>query len=195
MKFAAFAVLAALSTPAWGQPTPAPPTTLAATHSTPTLAETATNQTVVTLPEAEGIRLACINGRRSICGKILKVLPDGLVVDSGYTDLMRPPLNESWLVPGTATASRPPNLVEGNEPDSVAVGLVFLTSLPKGHGAKPKPYDYVVIEGYPAGLHSYVSVGNIKRTVRLFSCTLPKAVQLIVQARERQNPVPIATGK
>jgi hypothetical protein len=36
-------------------------------------------------PSIEEIRAVCIDGRRSICGKILKVLPDGLIVDSGYS--------------------------------------------------------------------------------------------------------------
>lgn len=49
---------------------------------------------------AEQIRAAGIQGRRSICGRILKILPDGLVVESGYTSLLRPELSHSWLVPG-----------------------------------------------------------------------------------------------
>src|SRR5437870_447400 len=65
---------------------------------------------------AEQIRTDCIKGRRLICGRVLKVFPDGLVVDSGYTDLLRPPLTESWVVPGTATASRDRTALELNEP-------------------------------------------------------------------------------
>src|SRR5690348_7863470 len=48
------------------------------------------------LVRAEQIRTECIKGRRLICGKVLKVFHDGLVVESGYTDLVRPPLTESW---------------------------------------------------------------------------------------------------
>jgi hypothetical protein len=138
-----------------------------------------TNQFSLTTQRTEEIRTECFRGRRLICGRILKVFPDGLAVESGYTSLLREPLAKSWLVRGTVTASRAPNLVEGNEPGCVAVGLVFLTNLPKARGARPQQYDYVVIEGYPAGQTTYTSVGEVKRTVRRFAATLPKAVQLV----------------
>jgi hypothetical protein len=124
----------------------------------------------------EKIRGDCIQGRRTICGRILKVLPDGLVVESGYTNLLRPPLDQSWLAPGTAQATRAPNLVEANEPGCVCVGLVFLTDIPKSRSAKPKPYDYIVIQGYPAGQYTYTSVGTTQRTVRRFSALLQTAI-------------------
>jgi hypothetical protein len=131
---------------------------------------------------AAAIRTNCIQGRRIICGKILKVLPEGLVVDSGYTNLMRSPLNRSWLIPGTVEAARKPDLVEMNEPDCVCVGLVFLTDTPKSRRAKPKVFDYVVLQAFPAGHFTYNSVGTIQRTVRRFSGSLPDAVRLNLQA-------------
>jgi len=33
---------------------------------------------------------ACIEGRRRICGKVLQIVPEGLVVESGYVGLLRP---------------------------------------------------------------------------------------------------------
>jgi len=127
----------------------------------------------------EQTRVDCIQGRRIICGKILKVLPDGLVIDSGYTNLMRSPLNKSWLIPGTVVATRPNNLVEANEPGTVCVGLVFLTDMPKTRGKpkKPKMYDYVNVEAFPMGQYTYASLGSIRRTVRLFTTKLAKATQ------------------
>jgi hypothetical protein len=122
------------------------------------------------------IRADCIQGRRTICGRILKVLPGGLVVESGYTNLLRPPLDRSWLVPGTVEAAREPNLVEANEPGCVCVGLVYLTDIPKSRAAKPKPYDYVIIQGYPSGQYTYTSVGTTQRTVRRFSAILQSAI-------------------
>ena len=126
----------------------------------------------------EELRMACIDGRRMICGRILRVLPDGLVVDSGYADLMREPLNKSWLFPGTVAASRPPNQVESREPGAICVGPIFLVDMPKirGAGAKPKQYDYVTLLAYPVGQHTYHSVGDVYKTVREFSGTLQKAV-------------------
>jgi hypothetical protein len=129
----------------------------------------------------EQIRAVCVQNRRYICGRILKILPDGLVVDSGYTRLLKPPLNHSWLVPGTAVVERDDHLVEGKEPDSVCVGLVFLTDLPRARRVKPKQYDYVVLLGYPAGQKTYTSVGTIQRTVRRFSAGLENAVRLNLQ--------------
>ena len=125
----------------------------------------------------EEMRAVCIQNRRLICGKILKVLPDGLVVDSGYTNLMRPPLNQSWLIPGTAEATRATNLVEANQPDAVCLGLVFLTDLPKTPGAKPKVFDYVNLEGFPMGQYTYTSVGDLRRTVRRFTTKVANSVR------------------
>jgi hypothetical protein len=135
-----------------------------------------THQGLSNSQQAEAIRISCIHGRRSIYGKILKVLPDGLVVDSGYTNLLRAPLTRSWLAPGTISADRASGVVEGNEPNAMCIGLVFITNLPKSRGAKPKPYDYVMIEGYPAGQYVYTSVGSVQRTVRKFSASLDAAV-------------------
>jgi uncharacterized repeat protein (TIGR03806 family) len=124
------------------------------------------------------IRALCLDGRRMICGKILRVLPDGIVVESGYTDLLRPPLNTSWLVAGSATVTRAPGLVEGREPGSPCVGTIFLTDLPKARGKNPKDFDYVIMLAYPAGEKTYTSVGTIQKTVRRFTSTLPAAVKL-----------------
>jgi hypothetical protein len=144
----------------------------------------------------EKIRADCIQGRRIICGRIVKILPDGLVVDSGYTNLMRAPLNKSWLVPGTAQATREANMIEANEPGCACVGLVFLTALPKSRSAaKPHPYDFVVVQAYPAGQYTYTSVGTIQRTVRRFSGVLATAVKINRAAAGIQPPVFVPDAK
>jgi hypothetical protein len=131
----------------------------------------------------------CVQGRRRICGKILKVLPGGLVVDSGYTDLMRPALSKLWLIPGRVSASRSPNLVESCEPESICVGVIFLMDPPRSRGGGPKPrsYDYVNLLGYPAGEFTYSSVGSVHRTVRRFSADLLKAVALNLKALDKSS--------
>ncbi|HWY32133.1 MAG TPA: hypothetical protein VNX46_15330, partial [Candidatus Acidoferrum sp.] len=58
---------------------------------------------------AEQIRTSCIANRRLICGRVLEVATNGLVVDSGYADLLRPPLGQSWVIPGSVSTSRDPN--------------------------------------------------------------------------------------
>ena len=145
----------------------------------------------LTSQHAEEVRCHSLLGRRLVCGKILNVLSDGLVVESAYTNLLRAPLGKSWLLPGTVAASRPSNLVEGKEPGCVAVGLVFLTGLPKSHSEKPRQYDYVVVQGYPAGQYTYTSVADVKRTVRRFATTLPNAVQLNLLSEQPVNNVPL----
>jgi hypothetical protein len=135
-----------------------------------------TNRSASIAASAEEIRTACIEGRRSICGKILKILPTGLIVDSGYTNLLRTPLTRSWLLPGIVSADRISDAIESNEPNSTCIGLVFVTDLPKSRGIKPKLYDYVIVEGYPAGQFTYSPIGNIQKTVRKFSAELEAAV-------------------
>jgi hypothetical protein len=183
MKFAILFFLAALVAQAQ---TNANPSSFSGEISNPPVG-TFTNNYPTDAHLNEQIRTACIEGRRSICGKILKVLPDGLVVESGYTNLVRYPLDHSWLVPGTVVVSHTTNLVESKEPGSICVGLVFLTGIPKlrGTSARPKLYDYVIIEGYPAGQYTYMSVGNIQRTVRRFSANILGAVKINLQAVEK----------
>jgi hypothetical protein len=146
-----------------------------------------TNQILSDVQRVEQVRNACINGRRSICGRILRIFSNGLVVESGYTNLLRYPLNRSWLAPSTVVASRPKNLVESSEPGSVCVGQIFLTNYPKSRRTRLKPYDYVIIEGYPAGQHTYTSVGNIHKTVRQFSASLEAAVKININIQATNN--------
>jgi hypothetical protein len=140
---------------------------------------TASTNPVAKLEVREQLRAACLDGRRSICGKILRVFPNGLLVESGYTNLLREPLTKSWLVPGTVVANRAENLVESKEPGALCVGTVFITNLPRG---KPRQFDYVILAGYPCGEFTYSSVGSVRKTVRRFSANLDKAVQAILAA-------------
>jgi len=160
------------------------PTAAADPATEPDPGQTNRNQSLAAFQHAEQIRNTCIAGRRLICGKILQVLPDGLVVESGYTNLLREPLIQSWLVPGAATASRAENLLEENKPGANCIGLVFLTDFPKGRKFKPAQYDYVIIEGYPAGQYSYTSAAQIKHTVRRFSAGLDTAIKLNLKSGE-----------
>lgn len=142
-----------------------------------------TNQ-VSTIELREQLRATCLNGRRSICGKILRVFPNGLLVECGYTNLLREPLTKSWLVPGSVVASRAENLVESKEPGALCVGIVFVTDLPRG---KPQQFDYLILAGYPTGDFTYNSVGSVRKTVRRFSANLDKAVQANLATASNQN--------
>ena len=93
--------------------------------------EVATNRVSPPGPAArsEEIRAACVEGRRYVCGRVVQIVPDGLVVDSGYPDLLKPPFNKSWVVRGTASVARDPHAVEEKRPDAICIGLVFLTGI------------------------------------------------------------------
>jgi hypothetical protein len=133
---------------------------------------------------SEQMRAQCLAGRRSICGKILQVFPNGILVESGYTNLTRAPLTKSWLIPATVSATRGENLVETRQPGALCIGTVFLTDPPRG---KPRQYDYVVIAGYPAGEFTYTSVAPIRKTVRRFSANLEKAVKTNLSAMQESH--------
>lgn len=137
-----------------------------------------TNENMAVMQHVEELRAICIKNRRMICGRILQILPEGIVVDSGYTNLMRAPLNRSWLIPGTAAAERAANIVEQTEPDAICLGQVFLTDLPKAPpNRKLKEFDFVVLEGFPMGKYTYVSAANVPHTVRKFSTKVTTAVR------------------
>lgn len=101
-------------------------------------------------------------------------------MDSGYADLLKPPLNRTWVVPGTASLTRNPAALEEKKPDAVCVGLVFLTVFPK----KPKvnEYDYVALHVYPCGEYQYQPVPGVEKTIRRFSGSLERAVLLNLEA-------------
>ncbi len=139
---------------------------------------------------SEQIRAECIQGRRIICGRVLEVTKTGLVVDSGYTTLLQPPLDHSWVTRANAAPVRPNASVEAAEPDSVAVGLVFLTDIPRRPPVHR--YDYVVQHGYPAGHYDYVPVPGVTKTIRRFSAGLETAVRLNVQAEQPPRITPAA---
>jgi hypothetical protein len=185
----ALAMTALIARPSMGQVMSSPSQT--ATDAAPALTvsdrtKIATNQLQnarLLGPKAEEIRTACISGRRRICGKVLQIVPGGLVVESGYTNLLRPELSHSWLAPGNVTSSLPPNLVEQNSPDAIGVGLVLVTDIPKRPAVKA--YDYVILQAYPAGQYDYVPVPTVKKVIRRFSVGLATAVQLNLAAGEK----------
>lgn len=170
-------VLAVVSASAQTNPVASTNSASAVSNSVASAIPSAAEQGAALAERVEAMRAVCIENRRRICGRIIKVLPDGLIVDSGYTNLMRAPLNGSWLIPGTAEVTRATHLVEEKKPDAICVGLVFLTDVPKTPGAKPKVFDYVNLEGFPMGQYTYTSVGDLQRTVRRFTTKIANSVR------------------
>lgn len=131
---------------------------------------------------AADIRTACINGRRCVCGKVIKIVPHGLIVESGYTELLKPPFNQSWVISGGAALNRDPTLLERSEPASPCIGTVFLTDIPKRPTVKL--YDYILLQAYPAGDYIYIPVPGVQKTIRQFSAGLDTAVKIRLEAGE-----------
>ena len=138
-----------------------------------------TNQTNA-LALSEQIRHECIQGRRHICGRVLEVTKAGLVVDSGYPQLLRPPFNRTWVTRGVVSLHRPAALLERDAPDAIAVGLVFVSDFPRRPAVHQ--YDYVALNGYPAGTHTYAPAPGVTKTIRHFSGGLETAVRLDLPA-------------
>jgi hypothetical protein len=124
---------------------------------------------------AEQIRAVCINGRRCICGRVIKIVPEGLIVESGYTELMEPRFVGSWLIPGGALVNRDTKLIERNEPASPCIGTVLLVDFPRRPGVKL--YDYVLLQAYPAGQYLYTPVPGIEKQIRKFAGGLDTALK------------------
>ena len=130
---------------------------------------------------SEQVRSNCIANRRRICGRVLEITSAGLVIDSGYTNLFAPPFNHDWLTPRTASVPPRTNVVEGVEANSVAVGLVLLTDIPRR--PKVRQYDYVSLIGYPAGQYVYEPLPGVRKPIRRFAGGLEKAITLNLQSR------------
>ena len=140
-----------------------------------------TNQASVRDPAAE-IRTACINGRRCVCGKVIKIVPEGLVVESGYTALMQPPFTGSWVIPSGALVTRDQKLLERDEPASPCIGTVLLIDFPKRPTVKL--YDYVLIQAYPAGEYLYKPVPGVEKQIRKFAGGLETAIKMKLAAEK-----------
>lgn len=153
----------------------------------PTVAQTnvpsAASQTPAHYQRAAEIRVACINGRRCVCGKVVKIIPEGLIVDSGYTALMAPPFNQSWVISSGALVSRDSKVIERSEPASPCIGTVLLTDIPKRPAVKL--YDYVLLQAYPAGEYLYTPVPGVQKSIRKFAAGLDTAVKIKLETGEK----------
>jgi hypothetical protein len=141
-----------------------------------------TNQPSIRDRRMADVRAACVNGRRCVCGKVIKIVPEGLVVESGYTALMQPPFTGSWLIPSGALVNRDKNLIERDEPASPCIGTVLLIDFPKRPAVNL--YDYVLLQAYPAGEYLYRPVAGVEKQIRKFSGGLDTAVKLKLAAEK-----------
>ncbi len=176
-SFLLLALSAAL--PLFGEPTNSKPTALPDRPLTPEERTKALARAQV----AEKIRAECIEARRYVAGRVIEITPVGLVVESGYSALLQPPFNQSWVVHGNATVQADSPAPEEKHPDAVCRGQVYLTNTPRR--PKVKPYDYVVIHAYPAGEEVYRPVPGVEKTLRRYSASLENAVKFELERREK----------
>jgi hypothetical protein len=141
-----------------------------------------TNQ-IAWAERTEQVRSACVQGRRAICGKVVRILPEGLLVESGYTALLKAPFTQSWVTSGGASVTRDAKSLELNEPGAACVGLVVLANFPKRPSVKL--YDYVAIQAYPMGQQTYTSVPGVQKTVRKFSAGLDTAIKVNLEMSQK----------
>ena len=83
-----------------------------------------------------------------------------------------------WCPPCTTNVPPcmlPCYLIEEKTAGAPAAGLVLLTNTPRR--PTPKLYDYVIIEGYPAGQFHYKPVPNVDKIIRRFSARIEAAVR------------------
>jgi hypothetical protein len=107
---------------------------------------------------------------------VIKIVPEGLIVDSGYTALMDSPFGQSWVIPGGALVNRDPKLIERSEPASPCIGTVLLTDFPRRPAVNL--YDYVLLQAYPAGEYLYTPVPGVQKPIRRFAGGLDTAVRI-----------------
>ena len=143
---------------------------------------TSTNQIAVRNQRAAEIRVACINGRRCVCGKVIGIVPEGLIVESGYIALMEPPFSQSWVIPAGALVKRDSKLLERSAPASPCIGTVLLTDFPSRPAVKL--YDYVLLQAYPAGEYLYTPVPGVEKQIRKFAGGLDTAVKIKLAAEK-----------
>lgn len=161
------------------------PAVLAQTNvSTSTNQTNQTNQTAIRdrHQRAAEIRADCINSRRCICGKVIKIVPEGLIVESGYIALMEPPFAGAWVIPSGALVNRDSKLIERSEPASPCIGTVLLTDFPRRPAVKL--YDYVLLQAYLAGEYLYTPVPGVEKQIRKFAGGLDTAVKIKLAAEK-----------
>lgn len=165
--------------PLFGEPTNTTPAALPERPLTPDERAKAVARAEI----SEKIRAECIEARRYVAGRVVEITPTGLVVESGYSALLTPPFNQSWVVHGIATVESDPPGPEEKHPDAVCRGQVYLTNTPRR--PKVKAYDYVVIHAYPAGEEVYRPVPGVEKILRRYSASLETAVKLELERREK----------
>jgi len=121
-----------------------------------------------------GLKKAFAQGSRTISGKIIQKIPEGLLVDSGreaidevgHTDV-------EFDAQGNMGTSTTATLQEGDTAAAECLGLVLLEDHPRE--AQLVDDNVVVMLGYPDGQFTYKAVSGGEKTVRKFTTDFNKA--------------------
>ena len=124
--------------------------------------------------QLEGLKAIFASKSRTVSGKIIQKIPEGLLVESGQSEIDQVGHTDvEFDRMGNMSTSTTATLQEGDTARSLCLGLVLLEDHPR--------YDQlvddnvVVILAYPDGQFSYKSVGGGQKTVRKFTADFNRA--------------------
>lgn len=117
---------------------------------------------------------ALIQRSRTISGKIIQKIPEGLLVDSGREDIDQVGHTDvEFNARGDMSTSKTVTLQEGDTAGALCLGLVLLADHPRYNQLVDD--NVVVVLAYPDGQFSYKAVSGGQKTVRKFTADFNKA--------------------
>jgi hypothetical protein len=114
-------------------------------------------------------------GSRTVSGKVLQKLSEGLLVDSGADFLAKVGDTSTTITRGAIFKRKTVAFTEVNEPRALCLGLCLLQDDPRYRSIVDG--DYITVLAYPIGQYSYTAVSGGTKTVRKFTASLAKAIR------------------
>lgn len=118
-----------------------------------------------------------IDSSRTVAGKVIQKLPDGLLVDSGAEVMAEVGKTEFTYGKYSVSSVTHTGVGEGNQPGTTCLGLVLLQDHPRYSDMVDGAYVKVI--AYPIGQYQYTTVQNASKTVRKFSADLDRAFAIV----------------
>jgi hypothetical protein len=116
----------------------------------------------------------CAQSRKTVSGKVIQKIEEGLLVDSGREALDEVGVTTShYYANGDASGGTTDAVFEGTKPGATCLGLVLLEDDPD--------YDQIVDDNlvqaiaYPDGQFTYTTANNSSKTIRRFTMDFNKA--------------------
>jgi hypothetical protein len=124
--------------------------------------------------ELDALKKNFAQGSRTISGRIIQKIPEGLLVDSGREDIDEVGHKDiEFDSQGNMATSLTTTVQEGDTAGATCLGLVLLEDHPRA--AELVDDNVVVTIGYPDGQFSYKAVSGGQKTIRKFTTDFNKA--------------------